>query len=890
MALTAGMKLGPYEIVAPSGAGGMGEVYRARDTRLGRDVAIKVLPEHFSSNGDLRARFEREARAISSLQHPNICVLHDVGRDEASGTDFLVMEYLEGETLGERLKKGPLPTEQALKTAIEITDALEKAHRQGLVHRDLKPANIMLTKGGAKLMDFGLAKPMAMAAAGSSGAPTFTAMPTAASASPVSPLTTAGTMVGTFQYMSPEQVEGKEADARSDIIAFGAVLYEMITGKRAFEGKSQLSVASAILEKDPEPISAVQPMAPPALDHIVRACLAKDPGDRFQTAHDVGLQLRWVLEGGSRVGVPALVGVRRKTRERVTWALLAVGWLIALAAVALYFSATRAVQDSTRLVRAELLPPESASYMPVQAGAMVLSPDGTRLLFRGIRQGEEAQLWIRDLSSGTARPLAGTEAAIFPFWSPDGRSIGFFSDGKLKKMAAAGGPVQVLADARDGRGGSWSPRGYIVFTPDIYSPLFKVREGGGSPEPVTNLEAEGNRSHRNPHFLPDGKRFLFTNRGATRGEGRLYVGSLDSMEIKSVLERASNAAYSSGYLLFMRDGNLLAGRYDPDTHAFHGDPVALAQDVDYWNPRDLGNFSAAGSVLVYRAATVTNAQLGFAQPGGTGLQTFGEPGRFSGVRVSPDGKRAAVARVEPGGTMDLWLVDLERQGLSRLTFESPIQNTYAFSPDGQRIAIAQNKYEGSKILVRSAVGGPGVEVLVEDPEWLICHDWSRDGRYLIIATQRAETGFDIYYLDLAGKRELIPLVVGAHDQNSARISPNGQWVAYVSNESGRNEVYVVDFPGATRKIQVTSGGGNWPSWSADGRQLFYHMSGQLKSVEVRDPVRMELGAVRDVIMPPDLLDSDLLPGEKRALVLRRAAQGPPSPVQIILNWTRALEE
>lgn len=888
MALTPGIRLGPYEVVSPAGEGGMGEVYRARDTRLGRDVAIKVLPEHLSGSSELKARFEREARAISSLQHPHICVLHDIGRDEASDTDFLVMEYLEGETLAERLKKGPLPTEQALEIGIEITDALERAHRSGLVHRDLKPANIMLTKGGAKLLDFGLAKPIALGGAAGSGAtPLFSAARTATS--PASPITSLGTTVGTFQYMSPEQVEGREADARSDLFAVGAVLYEMVTGRRAFEGKSQLSVASAILEKDPEPISALQPMAPPALDQIVRGCLAKDPDDRLQTAHDLRLQLRWLVEGGSRVGVSALVGTRRRRRERLSWGLVAVSWVIVAVAVALALASMRGAEEATRLVRAELLPPEGVSYAPVNPGAMAVSPDGSRLLFIATRQGAQSQLWVRDLASGVTLALAGTDNAIFPFWSPDGRQIGFFAEGRLKKIPAGGGPVQILADAHDGRGGSWSPQGYIVFTPDIFAPLLKVREGGSTPEPVTDLGGADNVSHRNPHFLPDGRRFLFTNRGATRAEGALYVGSLDGMEPRLVLERASNVAYGAGHLLFIRHGNLVAQPFDSRRVRTLGDPVALAQDIDYWGPRDLGNFSATGgSALAYRTATVESSQLAWAQPGSASTEPFSEPGRYGTVRVSPDGRRAAVTRIESGGLMDVWLADLERQGLGRLTFESASQSTAAFSPDGQRIAIAQNGSLGGGIAVYSTTGAPGVETLVEGTEWILCYDWSSDGRFIIAGLQLAETGLNIYYLDLEAERELVPLVVGLGNQQHARLSPNGRWLAYQSNESGRTEVYVRDFPATARTIQVTSGGGSEPSWSTDGQRLYYASGGQLKAVDVLDPQGMALGEVRDVLLPPDLLGRDFLPGEARALVLRRAGEGRPAPVQLVVNWTRAL--
>ena len=566
MALTPGTKLGPYEIQSPLGAGGMGEVYRAKDTRLDRTVAVKILPGHLSDNIEAKQRFDREARAISSLNHPNICTLHDIGHQD--GIDFLVMEYLEGETLADRLRKGPLPTELVLKYGIEICEGLERAHKSGIVHRDLKPANVMLTKTGAKLMDFGLAK-----ATLSGASPASSLTLTISHPSADQPLTAHGTIVGTFQYMSPEQTEGKEADARSDIFAFGAMLYEMATGKRAFTGKSQASLVAAILASDPPPISMVQPMSPPALEQVIKSCLAKDPDERFQTVHDLKLQLKWIAQAStSQLAAPAQIRARRVVQKRTLLIAAAVGWVLAAAALAIFLSSRSRLEDARRPMTASWLPPSDTEFTSVVAGALALSPDGSKLAFLA-GDPSDTKLWVRDVATGALHQME-VERPTFPFWSPDGKNIGFFSAGKLKKVALAGGPVQVLCDAPEGRGASWSSRGVIIFTPNIREPLYKVPEGGGTPEKLT--EAKPGWTHRNPYFLPDGDHFLFTYREAVGaaggGVGALYGASLSGEKPRQILDAASNAQYSEGYLLYLRETVLVAQRFDPKSLKFSGDP------------------------------------------------------------------------------------------------------------------------------------------------------------------------------------------------------------------------------------------------------------------------------------------------------------------------------
>ena len=582
MALASGTKLGPYEIQSPLGAGGMGEVYRARDSRLDRIVAIKILPSHLSENPEARQRFDREARTISSLNHPNVCTLHDVGHQD--GIDYLVMEYLEGETLADRLRKGPMPVEQVLKYAIEICEGLEKAHRSGVVHRDLKPGNIMLTKTGAKLMDFGLAKASVASPGATSGL-------TATLTTPVGshPLTAQGTVVGTFQYMAPEQVEGKEADARSDVFALGAVLYEMVTGKRAFEGKTAASAMAAVLERDPAPISSLRPTSPPALERLVKTCLDKDPDERWQTAHDVKLQLRQIAESGSQAGMAASsaaavpVAPDKSKRRYLRWALL--GLTIAAAAAAGYLA--RVPHPAPPVWGGLNLTGELS-----EEGSFVLSTDGSRLAYVAADSQGRIVLWVRRLDSPKGQPLDGTEGVEYPFWSADGRNLGFFADGKLKRLEASGQNLETVCDAPNGRGGTWNRDGVIVFAPNAVGGLAKVSASGGTAVPVTRASASIN--HRFPHFLPDGRHFLFTLAYGKNGEDGIYLGSLDSQEIKLVSAGpSSNPAYASGYVLLVRESKLLAQPFDAQRLRVTGEPFLVSDGVRWAFDRRAADFSAA---------------------------------------------------------------------------------------------------------------------------------------------------------------------------------------------------------------------------------------------------------------------------------------------------------
>jgi Tol biopolymer transport system component len=882
MLLTSGTKLGPYEIQSPLGAGGMGEVYRAKDTRLDRTVAVKILPSHLSDNLDARQRFDREARAISSLNHPNICTLHDVGHQD--GIDFLVMEFLEGETLADRLLKGPLPTELVLKYGIEICEGLERAHKSGVVHRDLKPGNVMLTKTGAKLMDFGLAK-------ATPGGPAPASSLTMTSAE--QPLTAQGTIVGTFQYMSPEQTEGKDADARSDIFAMGALLYEMVTGKRAFTGKSQASIVAAILASEPPAISTVQPMTPPALAQVVKTCLAKDPEERFQTVHDLKLQLRWIAEASSsQLAAPAQVRARRVVQKRTLVVAAAVGWILAIAALAVYLASRAQLEDARRPMTASWLAPKDMEFTISSGGAPALSPDGLQLAFL-TGSAPDTKLWVREVTTGTSRPVEGAERPTFPFWSPDSKYIGFFSMGKLKKVASAGGPVQVLCDAPEGRGGSWSSRGLIIFTPNIFESLYKVPEGGGTPEKIT--DAKPGWTHRNPYFLPDGDHFLFIARdtGGASPVGALYSGSLSGEKPRQILEHASNVQYSDGYLLYLRETVLVAQRFDLKSLLLSGDAKPVADKLDYWNSRDLVGFTAAHGTLVFRHGSLQKTQPVWVDSNGKDLSQFGEPGLYSSPKPSRDGNIVGLVRTDPDtGKGDIWVADTKRNTMSRSTFADGTNPQYAFSPDANRIAVTTaNGMTSAGMWIQPTSGSGNKEKLETPPASSTVASWSVDGRYVFLNMQNNATRFDIYYVDLNGDRKLTPFLNSPANENAPVLSPNGKWLAYDSDESGRLEIYVTAFPGPGGKWQISNGGGTLASWSADAKHLYYHSGDKLMSVAIQNIETFEFGAPTQ--LPIHLNEfaavGPVAPGE-RFPALKPLSGGESNPQQVILNWTGTLKQ
>jgi eukaryotic-like serine/threonine-protein kinase len=794
MTLATGSRLGPYEILSPLGAGGMGEVYRAKDTRLERSVAIKVLPELLAQNSDLRARFEREAKAVSSLNHPHICVLHDVGHQD--GTDYLVMELVEGETLLDRLKKGPLPLDQTLRYGIQIADALDRAHRQGVIHRDLKPGNVMLTKAGSKLMDFGLAK---RALAGDGGGGGVSALPTQEK-----PLTEAGSVLGTYQYMSPEQLEGKDADARADIWALGCVLYEMATGKRAFEGKSQASLISAILKDEPVPIAKLQPMTPPALDRLVKVCLAKDPDDRLQTAHDVMQELKWIAEGG-----PAASGTAALRHTREWWLVAALG--VALIGIAaLLLRTTQPMQ----VVRFDVPAPEGSELQLYLA----VSPDGTRLAFTARGEDGLDRLYLRSLESGKSEPIGGTEDALQPFWSPDGRSVGFFAQGKLKRVEIGAGGPQVICSVTELRGATWSRDGTILFGITAASGLWRVPATGGVPEPVSSPDAaQGEMSHRWPSFLSDGQRFLYVVLKA--GGTSIRVGSLDGEKPRRLIDGVSAPSYaSSGHLLFVRDGALRAQAFDASRNRLTGEEVTVAEPVQL-DPNMWGGaaVSAGGAVLAYRSGAIGMTQLTWLDREGREQGSVGSPVDYSAPVLSPDG-RTVVSPVR--GAKQLALLDVATGAFVPFTFKTESVAAPRWSPDGRSIAYSSNRNGAFDIFLAPASGGSAEERLVVGGS-IYANDFSPDGRLLIYESMDPKTQSDLSVIPLEGERKPKAFLRTEAMEFHASFSPNGRWVAYTSNATGRAEVYVRAFPSGEGPWQVSSEGGDQARWRRNGSELFY---------------------------------------------------------------------
>jgi len=886
MALTSGTKLGPYEIQSPLGAGGMGEVYRARDTRLDREVAIKVLPGSLSSDASLKQRLEREAKAVSKLSHPHICTLHDIGHQD--GMDFLVMEYLEGETLEQRLIRGPLPPEQTLRYAAQIADALAKAHKLGITHRDLKPANVMLTKGGAKLLDFGLAK--------QSGAAPLAAALTEMTLEQAK-LTSDGMIVGTFQYMAPEQLEGKEADARTDIFAFGELIHEMATGKPAFSGKSRASLIAAILTTEPQPITQLQPMTPVALEHVVKKCLAKDPDERWQSASDLASELKWIGETGSQAGEAKRVPPARSRWERASWPAATFFLLLMAAGAALWN------MNNKR-------PPPMFFHTPVPFAAndLALSPDGRLLAMVAYSaQANNYVLWTYEVGGRQTSLLQGTEGPSYPFWSPDGRSIGFFADGKLKKVDVSGGQVQVLCDAPNGRGGAWNHDGVIVFTPDGFGGLFRVSSLGGSPVEMTKPDASRfEQSHRWPVFLPDGKHFLYlaANFTGLLEKDAIFLGSLDSQERRLIASTSANAAYAEpGYLLYLRDKTLVTQPFDRRRYVLSGEPHTLSDEVLYFPGVDRAVFSVSREVLVTQTGKGASlSQLTWFDRSGKSAGTVGVPGSYNNVRLSPDGHRVAADQSDPDGRhIDIWIHEQARGATTRLTFDPSPHQVPIWSPDGRQILFSSARKLRNQLYLKNA-DGSGSEEGVADLGYLTqvnAWDWSRDGRYVLVRNSK-----ELWYLSWMD-RVAKPLLQAQGTVRNAQFSPDGRWVAYASNETGSMEIYVSPFPTGNGKWQVSSAGGQEPRWRQDGKELFYMSAdGKMMAVAVTTGLPALAGASfkvgsplvlfqthrRQPVSSLDVFSYDVSGDGQRFLIITKGDEANAAPLSITLNWASEMEK
>jgi Tol biopolymer transport system component/predicted Ser/Thr protein kinase len=900
MSLSTGTRLGPYEIQAPIGAGGMGEVYRARDTRLERTVAVKVLPAHLSASSEVRQRFEREAKAISQLSHPHICALYDVGNQD--GVEFLVMEYLEGETLSDRLVRGPLAFDQVLRYGLEIAGALDKAHRQGIVHRDLKPGNVMLTKSGVKLLDFGLAKAVAPATARSGVS--LTSLPTQQARAE---LTAEGTILGTLQYMAPEQLEGREADARTDIFAFGTVLYEMATGRKAFSGKSQASLISSIMGADPVPIGTVSPMTPPAFDRVVRTCLAKEADDRWQTARDVALQLQGIQQDRSAAIAP--VAARRPRLPAA-----AVGLALAVVSLVIGVLVGRTVRPRTSgspipLVRSSVLPPPGTQFRFFDANTgLAVSPDGRRIAFTARDADDRSLLWVRDLDSLEAYAIPGTEEASFPFWSPDSRRLGFFSYGTLKVVEASPSapPPTSLAPVLEARGGSWAPDGTIVFSPGGLSggphgrPLLKVSSSGGKVTEATL--ARGSETHRWPSFLPDGRHFLYQVRFGAPGKNSVFAGSLDSKDRREILAVDTDAVYGSpGYLLFRRNDRLVATPFDPEGLQIRGDAVELVKGIEYFPPTSKSIFSVGADVLAYTSRSDARlSRLAWFDRTGRELSQVGAPGIYIGPRLSPDGRKLAVSLIEQLAVPpDVWVFDTSLGTSVRSTERAGPDLDPVFSPDGTRIFFAGSQGAGTwGIFETSTSGTAEPKAVLESPLSTMPTDISSDGRFLLYREFSADTRGDIKVLPLTGERRPFTFLASPFDEDAAMISPDGRWVAYVSEETGRKEVYVATFPQPTRRHRISTEGGTQPRWSRDGRELFFITRSRTimaTPFDSRSP-DVPAGPARrlfDVMMHRQFSSNvpyryDVAPDGRFLIVVRSSDELP--ALILVTNWQAGLEK
>jgi serine/threonine-protein kinase len=890
MAILPGRRLGPYEILSAIGAGGMGEVYKARDTRLDRIVAIKVLPAHLADRAELRERFEREAKTIASLNHPHICTLHDIGHQD--DIDFLVMEYLEGETLAQRLLKGSLALEQVLQYAIEIADALDKAHRKGITHRDLKPGNVMLTKSGTKLLDFGLAKLKQEAAPANLP---LSDLPTA-----IDPLTAQGIIVGTLQYMAPEQLEGKEVDARTDIFAFGTVVYEMATGKRAFEGKSQASLIVAILEREPPPMSSLQSMTPPALDRVVKRCLAKDRDDRWQTARDLEVELKWIAEGGSQIVLaPAAVmkGFRALGRRAL---ILSMGIFLlgaAIASLATWILKPSPAPPAQPVSRTVITLPAGQQLAGLEIGsAVALSPDGTHLVYVA-RQGSMQQLYLRAMDGLESTPIPGTEGAVNPFFSPDGQWLGFFAGGSLKKVLMSGGGALTLGVAFRPGGASWGSHGTIIFG-NFTGPLQQISDAGGTPQPLTRFE-KGDTTHRWPEFLPGGKALLFAAapNAINFTIGQVAVLSVGTGERRNLVQGGMNPRYApSGHLVYAQGGSLMAMPFDPQRLTVTGAAVPVVETV-LQSPASGAaqySFSTTGS-LVYVLGGVQSAQNKLVWVSRNGAeQPLAAPARAYMVpRLSPDGRRVAVTITERES--HIWLYDLPREAWTRLTFEGNANNGAVWTPDGKRIAFGSNKEGPINLFWQLADGSGGLERLTTSEYLNAPMSWSPDGQLLAYFEVNPTTQRDIWVLRMSD-RKAQPFLRTQFDEAVPQFSPDGRWLAYISNESGRFEIYVQSYPGPGGKWQISTEGGTEPAWNRNGRELFYRSDDKMMAVEITTQPGFAAGTPRMLFegqyapAPFPGTNYDVSPDGQRFLMVKPSEQeAATTQINVVLNWFEELK-
>jgi len=886
-----GRQIGPYLLSARIGAGGMGEVYKARDTRLDRTVAIKVLVSHVAHGWRLHERFEAEARAVAALSHPHICTLYDVGHDASRGSepaiDYLVMEYLEGETLAGRLANGPLPVAAALRYATQIALALDRAHRAGIVHRDLKPGNVMLTKAGAKLLDFGLAKSY---------------MTADEAAARDRDLTAPGMILGTLHYLTPEQIDGRETDPRTDIFAFGSVFFEMLTGHKAFEGSSQSVVLAAIRDRAPEALSKFLPHVPLVLHHVLQRCLAKDPEDRWQSARDVAFELELLGDmTTSRTGElsPGDVPAAAPGTRRPVW----LGWIAAavVAGLATTLLALRsaAPAEIAHVSRLSMTPPPQTTFIGGYAAPhFALSPDGQHLAFVPTPIGGRTLLWIRDMDAAAARAVPGTDGATYPFWSPDGRTIGFFADGKLKTIASGGGVPQVVTDAPDARGGAWGD-GVIVFAPQLDGPLYRVPASGGQPSAVTSLDTSRQEgSHRLPSFLPDGRRFLFLAMSGAPENSAVVVASIDSPETHRLSIRGSKAIYAGGFLVFSRDDSLMAQRFDDRSMKLLGEPAAIGDQVtSRGSVYGDALFSVGQRTLAYWNGGPSVTKLTWFGRQGESLGTVGKPGDYLSVSVTPDLKKVAVERLDDTSQVGhIWTIDGETGISTRLTVGAGWDFNPIWAPDGSEILFGSTR-RGLHSLYRARITGDGTDRLfLASADALGPSDWS------------AKTGLLVMQNMTKYKIGVVPMTTGATPtlavaspfaEADGRLSPDGRWLAYTSNESGTWDVYVRSFPGLDQKWRISPEGGSRPMWRQNGKELFFMAPDQtLMATSITPDPQFAAGVprsmfqMRTIPVPPTQPRRQyaVAPNGDRFLVNTVVEPAVPAPVTIVSNWPSAVKK
>jgi len=867
--LRSGSHVGPYQILAPIGAGGMGEVYRARDTKLKRDVAIKILPSEWAHDPERLARAQREAEVLASLNHPHIAQIY--GHEQAAGSLCLVLEFVDGETLQERLKGGPIPLAEALEIASQIADALDAAHEGGVVHRDLKPANIKITpQGQVKVLDFGLAKTLEVAADGNlSHSPTLAGSATGA-----------GVILGTSAYMSPEQAKGRAADSRSDVWAFGVVLFEMLSGRPAFEGESLLEILSSVLRADPD-WSALPAGTPPAIRTLLRRCLQKDRSRRLRSIGDARFQIEEAAH--QTPATPAVTAPPRRGLERLWMAAAVAASLVAVTIAIWSFSRDTGGAMETRL---QVVTPPA-----INLTSFAISPDGRSFVFQAAPKGKP-QLYLRGLDSEKTQPLSGTENGSLPFWSPDSRSIGFFADGKLKRIDIAGGGAQTIADAPNSPSGSWNSDGVILFALTSTGPLQRVSTGGGPVMPVTKVDPPKQVSHRFPRFLPDGQHFLYFAVGDPENRG-VYVGSLDGKPSKRLFDADSAAAFlPPNQLLFTRQNTLFSRQFDPKTLAVTGDPRAIADDlvstVD-WLAEPAFSVSQMGT-MAYRLGK-NETQLVWLDRAGRQAGTSVDPDTApaQGMRLARDERTVALSRTV-SGNMDVWIIELTRNVLRRLTFDAADDSGAVWSPDGSQIAFASRQKLGNLNLYVKPVNGSGSEEpLVLSTENKFVQDWSSDGRYILYSVDSAKTAQDLWAFSMAEKKSFPVLQTNA-DETSARFSPDGHWIVFMSNETGRFEVYVQPFPGpAGKSPPISTNGGVNPQWRADGKEIFYAaLDNRLMAVPVtlRANGQVESGVPASLFQLRPRSEYEVSHDGQRFLIHAPTEDASASPITIVLNWVR----